>query len=85
MDVLTRFLMDLLVKPEDDEREARPKDDEGVGWFYFENTIAQVHCGFSSRVSLTLSFEKKVIRGVHLENETLAFPEKAGEALLFEE
>ena len=39
MDALTRFPMDPLVKPEDDAREEKPKDDEGVVWFYFEKTI----------------------------------------------
>ena len=41
MDALTRFFMDPLVKPEDDEREAKPEDDEGVVWFYCENTIVK--------------------------------------------
>ena len=35
--------MDPLVKPEDDKREEKPEDDEGVAWFYFENTISNLH------------------------------------------
>ena len=39
MDALTRFLMDPLVKPEDDKREEKPEDEERAVWFYCENTI----------------------------------------------
>ena len=45
MDAPTRFFMDPLVKPEDDEKEVKPDDDEGVVWFYYESTI------FTSRSS----------------------------------
>ena len=48
MDALTRFLMDHLVKPEDDEREEKLEDGEGVVWFYFENTIEGLFISLAS-------------------------------------
>ena len=60
MDALTRFFMDPLVKPEDDEKEAKPDDDERVVWFYYENII--YHSLMISRKRLI--FQK--FRNLHL-------------------
>ena len=56
MDAPTRFLMDPLVKPEDDEKEEKPELDEGVVWFYVENTILFRNLLYSLTIARGIDF-----------------------------